>query len=549
MKQLAVLVIAAATAAASVGSVASAAAIARRQTSASVVLTVDPTNSSTNYFQVHAMLETNLNDSQISQWIAVGGASMSYNATGGITAEIPCAMTVAAGAAGIGIRNPGWAGGIGVLANTLYSTSFYARSDVAQAAPITVGLYDSNGNVLASSTFASAALNSTWTKFSTSFTPTTSTSGSSSWRLTFPSGLANSIQIAYTSLTPPDWNGMPIRADIGQAYADLKPTFIRTPGGNDVQGNSLALRYFWNRTIGDPIHRPGRVGTWTGYNTEGLGLHELLNFVEFVGAQPVLATFAGYSLDHTASPDFSVIAQEVVNELHYVTDASGPWAELRAANGRKDPWTVTKVEIGNEDGLGTGPNTYQQRWNNITGAIKTEFGDSRFELISTWTGIDGWPATDVHDYNFPDFFRNNWRRYDDYTRDGRVYYQDEFAVVNSGLGGDSENVYSGSHRLTYPTVDAALSEAIFMLGLERNGDIVHGAAYAPGGGSGVHYQWTPNLINFAPGNVTARSTSFFTQQGFSLYPTAANLNAVNASLAPESSLVYHQLGRAADGRL
>ncbi|KAI9324711.1 glycoside hydrolase superfamily [Zopfochytrium polystomum] len=561
---------------------------------ASLTLTVDPTKPSANFFQVHAMLETNLNDlsdgglldsqlnrhqiqpsslppqttltkpsippdellvnhafqdNKISQWVSVGGATLSYLATGGITAEIPCALSIASGGAGIGLQNPGWAGGIGILANRQYTTSFYVRSDTAQTVPVTVGVYDSAGNAAATYTFANANLTGAWQKLTATLVATTGTTRAGSWRVTFPSGLAGAgAQVAYTSLVLPGWNGQRLRADLAQAYADLRPAFIRLPGGNDLEGNNLAQRYYWNRTIGAPEHRVGRIGTWTGYNTETLGLHELLDFTESIGAQPVLAVFGGYSLDHTASPDFNAIAAEVVNELHYVTDASGAWAAQRAANGRAQPWTVTKVEIGNEDGLGTGPNTYQARFDAIAGAIRREFGPARFELISTWDGITGWNGTDIHDYNFPSFFRSNWRRYDSKARDGKIYYQDEIAVVNSGLGGTSEDIYGGPHRLKYPTLDAALSEAIFTLGLERNGDIVHGAAYAPGGGSVEHYQWTPNLINFGPGNATSRSTSYLTQQGFSLYPMTSNLNTATASTAPETSLVYHQIGKDASGK-
>ena len=170
-------------------------------------------------------------------------------------------------------------------------------------------------------------------------------------------------------------------------------------------------------------------------------------------------------MDGSTCSDLNAVAQEVVNELHYITDTSGQWANMRAANGRSSPWKLHKVEIGNEDNLGSGPQTYQNRFNVITAAIKKDFGASRFELISTSTGISGWNSTDIHNYEKPAYFRQNWRTFDKTARDGRVYYEDEFAVINSGLGDPNENNFSGPNRLKYPTLDAALSEAIFMLGM------------------------------------------------------------------------------------
>lgn len=114
-------------------------------------------------------------------------------------------------------------------------------------------------------------------------------------------------------------------------------------------GNAeVILGFLRNRTIGDITTRPGRPGTWTGWNTETMGVHELLDFCELVGATAILGTYAGYSLDGSTSPDIDAIASEVVNQLHYITDTSGQWADLRKANGRAQPWDLTKVEIGNE---------------------------------------------------------------------------------------------------------------------------------------------------------------------------------------------------------
>ena len=255
---------------------------------------------------------------------------------------------MAPGPSGIGIQNPGWAGGIGVKANTKYDTFFYAKADKAGTVPITVGVY--SGNSALGSATLQAALTTSWQRFPASFTTSSGSNGGSTWRLTFPSGTATQVYVAYNSLTAPFYEGQPLRSDIAQLYQQLKPSYLRLPGGNDIEGNSQSDRYVWNSTLGDILDRPGRPGTWTGWNTETMGLHELLNFCELVGTAPILGTYAGYSLDGSTSPDLNAIAAEVVNQLHYITDTSGSWADMRTANGRAQPWSLQIVEIGNEVG-------------------------------------------------------------------------------------------------------------------------------------------------------------------------------------------------------
>ncbi len=419
-----------------------------RRANPDVSITVDTSKKTTNNFRVVGMLEANIGDTtdgglaqnllvnhayqdgQISQWSALGGGSISYRSSGGISSQIPYSLNLAAGGSGIGISNPGWAGGIGYQANTQYTTYFYAKTTKgSQTTPIAVRFVDGNNNVLATTTI-NAALTTSWNKFSANLTPSSSTSGSGKWQLVLPNGSASDIQFAFTWLAAPGWNGQPLRSDIAQAYADLKPAYVRMLGGNDIEGNSVANRYRWNETIGDITKRPGRQGVWTGWNNELFGLHESLNYVESIGAEAVWALFAAYHLDHTVESDYNAIAQEAVNVLHYITDTSGSWASLRASNGRQNPWKLNFVEVGNEDFIYPATQTYQTRWNVITSAIKSEFGSSRFKLVGTWDGISGWEYTDLHDYQTPQTFRNMWTRFDSLPRDGRKYMELEYMCIN-----------------------------------------------------------------------------------------------------------------------
>lgn len=179
----------------------------------------------------------------LNQWTAVKSANLTLLNTRGITTEIPANVKISPGSSGIGIENPGWAGGIGVQSGAKYTSFFYAKADTAGTVPITVGVY--NGDSAIGSQTIQAALTTSWQRFTTTFTPTSGSTGLSTWRLTFPQGTLTNIYVAYSSLTAPFYNGQPLRADIAKLYQQLKPVHIRLPGGNDIEGNSQADRYIW----------------------------------------------------------------------------------------------------------------------------------------------------------------------------------------------------------------------------------------------------------------------------------------------------------------
>jgi alpha-N-arabinofuranosidase len=119
---------------------------------------------------------------------------------------------------------------------------------------------------------------------------------------------------------------------------------------------------FWNNTVGFLENRPGRRRTWTGYNTEGFGLIELLTFVEDIGATPVLAVYTGYSIDRISVPPnlLQLYMDEVVKELDFLTSSANdnPMDALRKSLGRNQPFGIKYVEIGNEDFAAMGTYAY-----------------------------------------------------------------------------------------------------------------------------------------------------------------------------------------------
>ncbi len=137
-----------------------------------------------------------------------------------------------------------------------------------------------------------------------------------------------------------------------QKLVDLHPAFFRVPGGNYLEGNDYADRFNWQATIGPVEDRPGHMDPWGYWSTDGMGLDEYLQMAELAGAQPILAVYAGYTLNGTSDTGTTLTndVTSAVNELHYVLDpVTTYWGALRAANGHPDPYNVNYVEIGNED--------------------------------------------------------------------------------------------------------------------------------------------------------------------------------------------------------
>lgn len=169
-----------------------------------------------------------------------------------------------------------------------------------------------------------------------------------------------------------------LRPDIAGAFDDIKPQFLRFPGGNNIEGYSPQQRWKWWETIGPLKNRPGRVGDWTYYNTQGLGLLEYLEWTEAMNMEPVLAVYAGFSLDVYGQSGVSYpedqmgqILQEALEELEYcMGDVSTKWGAQRAADGHPEPFTINFVEIGNEDWFST---TYPYRWNVMYNGLKAVY--------------------------------------------------------------------------------------------------------------------------------------------------------------------------------
>lgn len=315
-----------------------------------------------------------------------------------------------------------------------------------------------------------------------------------------------------------------LRADLAEMVASLKPGFFRFPGGCFVEGDRMAGGYRWKNTIGDIAERPGRACLWGYRSTEGLGYHEYLQLCEDVGAVPLLVVNCGMAhRDVIPMDQLEPWVQDALDALEY---ANGPvtskWGAMRARAEHPKPFNVGFVEIGNENG---GP-AYNERYARFYDAIRKAYPEVKL-IANLWGGLPtsrGYDLIDEHYYYDPNWFFQNANRYDNYSRTGPKIFVGEYAVT-SGAG--TGNLVAG------------LSEAAFMMGMERNADVVNLAAYAPLFVNVNDRKWNPDAICF-DGTRVYGTPSYHVQRMFAeARPDVSLPTTVRLSAAGEKSLVTH----------
>ncbi|PPQ85023.1 hypothetical protein CVT25_010412 [Psilocybe cyanescens] len=477
-------------------------------------------------------------------WKALNGNITVVADSTPVSSALPNALqlTISPGNANaVGFANTGNSG-INVVPHTTYKASFYYRFQTASKfrGNFIVSLQDSAGTILNSQKVSISGSQTTWKQVKVSLnTNITPGSTNNMFAITVDgnSAAGETINFAMLSLFPPTFknreNGM--RADIAQALADMKPSFFRLPGGNNLEGQTFDTRWQWNNTLGALADRPGRLGDWGYVNTDGLGLMEYLNWCEDLGMEAIMAVWAGYSLSGTSLPEdqLAPYIQQAIDQINFVIGdpKKSEAAALRASLGHPKPFPLTYVEVGNEDFFAA--SSYIYRWHDFVTAMQAEFPNIHFIATSdTFSPILSPNPTeyDVHVYQTPTWFAQNSFFYDGFevaqwdqifrgiraSFPYRIYinkFKGEYAAIST----NPNNIFGSPSqgRLTFPTMQSSAGEAAFMTGLERNSDIVFAASYAPLLGHVTNNQWTPNLLAFDAGSVY-RSTSYYVQQLFSL---------------------------------
>jgi alpha-N-arabinofuranosidase len=450
-----------------------------------------------------------------------------------------------------GFRNGGFYGINIKPAN--YTASFYYKPSTeahVESGKLKVGFTDSTGQITfgVSTIDVSDAPVGSWSNLALNISVfRAAPSTQNFFFIEFPPGSKGEFEFNLISCFPPTYKDRPngARIDIAQMFADLTPGFVRFPGGNDLEGHTIPDRFTWNHTVGPLRNRPGRRGTWIGYNTEGFGLIELLTFTEDIGAIPILAVYAGYSLDGSAVPpdQLQPYIDEVIEELDFLTASADDnrMAALRKSLGRSEPFNIKYVEIGNEDNFGW--ISYIYRWPAYYNALSQRYPNITF-IATTDTHINSPPALDDHYYQVPSFFIENFRFYEYVPRTGPKILVGEFSARDPNYLKTNNSLEISPTR--YSSVEAAVAESIFRIGFERNSDIIIGNCKAPILQNVNSTQAQPDLILF-DADLVIKSISYLAQKMFgnNLGDLVLNATAANRSMTHQSV----QKGQEGDGKL
>lgn len=393
-------------------------------------------------------------------------------------------VSVRSGSSRVGVANDGY-WGIPVMPRTTYHASLWAKAAAGFSGPLTLDIESSDGKTV----YARAQIpriTTDWVKYTVQL-KTDSVRPTEKGRFVISTGSPGTFWLNQVSLFRPTYNNRPNgnRIDLMEKLAALKPAFLRMPGGNYLEGITLDQRFEWKKTIGPVEQRPGHQGTWGYRSDDGLGLLEYLLWCEELRMEPVLAVHAGYALNVThinPGPDLVPYIQDALDEIQYVTGGPDtPWGARRVADGHPAPFPLQYVEIGNEDFFDiTG--SYDGRFAQFYDAIKAAYPN--LKLIATTRVTSRTPdLIDDHFYDTPRAMARNSTHYDSYSRAAPKIFVGEWA---SQEGSPTPNLY------------AALGDAAWLTGMERNSDVVMLEAYAPllaNVNTGA-FQWPANLIGY-----------------------------------------------------
>lgn len=423
-------------------------------------------------------------------------AKMRIDLRGGINRANPAALRLDIRKGQVALLNDGY-WGFPVRPGAHYKGALYVKLLSEGAPSMTVSLVSADGTKVYAATKVSG-LTDQWQKLPFELDVASQVVATKDAKLKISPDGTGSYALTRITLFPETYqnreNGL--RSDLMTMLKAMHPKFLRFPGGNYVEGNDFRNRFNWKETVGDPDQRPGHLSPWGYRSTDGMGLLEFLEWAEDVGAEPLLAVFAGYTLngDYLTGDYVGGFVQDALDEIEYVI--GGPdtkWGAQRVKDGHPAPFPLHYVEIGNEDFFDKSE-SYPGRYKRFYEAIKARY--PQLQLISTMdekmlmqqakaTGVDSVKVdiVDEHYYRNTEGMYRAAYQYDAYDRKGPKIFCGEWA---SREGEPTTNM------------NAALGDAAWMTGMERNSDLVFASCYAPlfvnvnpGG-----MQWKSDLIGY-----------------------------------------------------
>lgn len=427
---------------------------------------------------------------------------------------------------GFSIINSGFRG-MGVKENSIYYFSILASVSSNAQVILHLELLDQSNKLIGSTSINLSGKD--WKKYETSFLAT-KTDPKSKLRIRFDGeGIVNFDMV---SLFPSDtWKNRKggLRADLVQLLADLKPGFLRFPGGCIVEGRELATRYQWKKTVGPIENRTLIVNRWNTefkhrptpdyYQTFGLGFYEYFLLSEDIGAEPLPILNCGMACQFNTAElvpmeKLDPFVQDALDLIEFANgSANTTWGGLRAKMGHPEPFNLKYIGIGNEQW----GSQYFERYAVFEKVLKEKYpevklvsgtgpfpNDELFHFAKNELKKISPAIVDEHYYRPPSWFFENATRYDNYDRNSYKIFAGEYAA-------QSDSVCSPNNKNNW---ECALSEAAFMTGLERNADVVSMCSYAPLFAHTEGWQWTPDLIWF--NNLKSFATpNYYVQKLFS----------------------------------
>ncbi|HWE86785.1 MAG TPA: alpha-L-arabinofuranosidase C-terminal domain-containing protein [Terracidiphilus sp.] len=453
-----------------------------------------------------------------------------------LNATNPHYLRVHAYEPGFSFYNTGFRG-IGLTKDAEYRFSAYVRTTGPKA--IRATLTDAAGHIIGSGALQS--FGPQWKHYETVIRANATVERAQLNILVDEKG---SLDLDMVSLYPVDtWMHRPngLRKDLVQLLADVHPGFIRFPGGCIVEGRQLVTRYRWKNTVGDISQRRTLINRWNDefdqrpapdyFQSFGLGFYEYFQLAEDIGAAPLPILNCGMACQFNSSEtarleDLHEYIQDALDLIDFANGpVTSPWGKLRAQMGHPKPFHLTMIGIGNEQ---WGPR-YIERYKMFAAALRAKHpeiklvaaagpapsGEPFNSMWAAWRQLHP-DFVDEHYYMSPEWFLQNNTRYDKYDRSGPKVFAGEYASQTAGItSADNRNNWR-----------SAITEAAFMTGLQRNGDVVQMASYAPLLAHKDAWQWKPDAIWFD--NLRSYGTpDYYVQKVF-----ASNVGTRNIPVSP-----------------
>lgn len=429
-------------------------------------------------------------------------------------------------ASGVGVYNPGY-WGMNIEQGKTYKVVIHVMSSGSLNLSVSLTSSDGLQNLASTNIVRAASEVSNWTKVEFQLQATGTNRNA---RLQLTTNQNRIIWLDQVSVMPTDtYKGHGFRKELISMLENIKPRFLRFPGGCFVEGEWLRNAFRWRESIGPWEERPGHFGdVWMYWTDDGLGYFEFLQLSEDLGAIPIWVFNNGIShQDEVVTSNILPFVKDVLDSIEFARGSpNSTWGSVRAAMGHPEPFELQYVAIGNED---CGKRNYLGNYLKFYHAIKEAYPD--IKMISNCDGSShplDHPADlyDFHIYSTASTLFSMSKQFDRTSRAGPKVFVSEYAVT--------QNVGNGSFL-------AALGEAAFMIGLEKNSDIVEMASYAPLFVNDNDRRWNPDLIVFDSWRQYGTPSYwlqllFIESSGATLLPS--NIQTNSSILVVASAIVY-----------